>query len=130
MLDGAAPLSASDAFGPCFERISQPMHRYELGFVPAVLTESPRIVRDLIPDSAAAKAGVQNGDEITHPVGQDQLQGEQDGILTLQLLRDGKPLTISYKPRGETVGPGSGSANRALRKPRARCLPPPRRNDR
>ncbi|UKE74411.1 M61 metallopeptidase family protein [Xanthomonas graminis] len=130
MLDGAAPLPTSDAFGPCFERISQPMHRYELGFVPAVLTESPRIVRDLIPDSAAAKAGVQNGDEITLPVGQDQLQGEQDGILTLQLLRDGKPLTISYKPRGETVGPGSGSANRALRKPRARCLPPPRRNDR
>ncbi|UYB51132.1 peptidase M61 [Xanthomonas sp. AM6] len=103
MLDGAAPLPASDAFGPCFERISQPMRRYELGFAPAVLTESPRIVRDLLPGSAAAKAGVQNGDEITRPVGQDQLQGEQDGILTLQLLRDGKPLTVSYRPRGETV---------------------------
>ncbi|MFC6839820.1 peptidase M61 [Xanthomonas theicola] len=103
MLDGAAPLPASDAFGPCFERVSQPMRRYELGFAPAVLTESPRIVRDLIPDSAAAKAGVRNGDEITRPVGQDQLQGEQDGILTLQLQRDGKPLTVSYKPRGETV---------------------------
>ncbi|EKU26042.1 hypothetical protein [Xanthomonas graminis] len=75
MLDGAAPLPASDAFGPCFERISQPMRRYELGFAPAVLTESPPLVRDLIPDSAAAKAGVQNGDEITRPVGQDQLQG-------------------------------------------------------
>ena len=103
MLDGATPLPASDAFGPCFERISQPMRRYELGFAPVVLTESPRIVRDLIPGSAAAKAGVHNGDEITRPVGQDQLQGEQDGILTLQLLRDGKPLTVSYKPRGETV---------------------------
>jgi hypothetical protein len=103
MLDGATPLPASDAFGPCFERISQPMRRYELGFAPAVLTESPRIVRGLIPGSAAAKAGVRNGDEITRPVGQDQLQGEQHGILTLQLLRDGKPLTLSYTPRGETV---------------------------
>ncbi|WIH03940.1 hypothetical protein KHF85_13865 [Xanthomonas translucens pv. graminis] len=74
-----------------------------LGFAPAALTESPRIVRDLIPDSAAAKAGVHNGHEITRPVGQDQLQGEQDGILTLQLQRDGKLLTVSYKPRGETV---------------------------
>ncbi|OAX56182.1 hypothetical protein [Xanthomonas graminis] len=47
---------------------------------------------------------MQNGDEITRPVGQDQLQGgEQDGVLTLQLQRDGKPLTVSYKPRGETV---------------------------
>ena len=79
------------------------MRRYELGFAPPALTESPRIVRDRIPDSAAANAGLRNGDEITRPVGQDQLQGEQDGILTLQLLRDGKPLTVSYKPRGETV---------------------------
>ena len=46
---------------------------------------------------------MRNGDEITRPVGQDQLQGEQDGILTLQLQRDGSPLTISYKPRGQTV---------------------------
>ena len=103
MLDGAAPLPSSEAFGPCFERFSQPMRRYELGFAPVVLTESPRIVRELVPGSAAAQAGVRNGDEITRPVGQDQIQGEQDGILTLQLQRDGKPLTVSYKPRGEAV---------------------------
>jgi hypothetical protein len=46
---------------------------------------------------------VRNGGEIARPVGQDQLQGEQDGILTLQLLRDGKPLTVLYKPRGEIL---------------------------
>ena len=57
MLDGAAPLPTSYAFGPYFERISQHMRRYELGFAHAVLTESPRIVRNLIPGSAAAKAG-------------------------------------------------------------------------
>jgi hypothetical protein len=34
-LDGAAPLPASDAFGPCFKRISQPMRRYEFGFAPS-----------------------------------------------------------------------------------------------
>ncbi len=33
-LDGATPLPTSDAFGPFFERISQPMRRYKLGFVP------------------------------------------------------------------------------------------------
>ncbi len=103
MLDGAAPLPASDAFGPCFERVSRPMRRYELGFAPEVLTESPRVVRGLVPGSAAERAGVRNGDQITRPVGQDQLQGEQDGILTLHLLRDGTPLEVSYAPRGETV---------------------------
>ncbi|MEP6906648.1 MAG: hypothetical protein ABI858_01515 [Pseudoxanthomonas sp.] len=103
MLDGGSPLPSSDAFGPCFERVSRPMRRYELGFAPAVLTESPRIVRELIAGSAAAKAGILNGDEITRPVGQDHLQGEQDGILTLELLREGKPMTIAYKPRAESV---------------------------
>lgn len=103
MLAGAAPLAASDAFGPCFERVSRPLRRYELGFAPAVLTESPRIVRELVAGSAAARAGVRNGDEITRPVGQDQIQGEQDGVLTLQLRRDGQPLTVAYKPRGEQV---------------------------
>jgi hypothetical protein len=37
------------------------------------------------------------------PVRQDILHGQQDGILTLKLLRDGKPVVISYLPRGETV---------------------------
>jgi len=103
MLDGGTPLPSSDAFGHCFERISLPMRRYELGFAPEVLTESPRIVRDVVAGSAAEKSGILDGDEITQPVGQDQIQGEQDGILTLHLLRAGKPLTVSYKPRGESV---------------------------
>ncbi|MCC4596117.1 hypothetical protein NRY95_15540 [Xanthomonas campestris pv. phormiicola] len=46
---------------------------------------------------------MRNGDAITRPVGQDQLQGEQDGVLTLELQRDGKALSVTYKPRGETV---------------------------
>jgi C-terminal processing protease CtpA/Prc len=68
-----------------------------------VLTEPRRIVRGLITGSAAERAGIQNGDEITQPVPQDRIQGEQDGVLTLILLRDGKPLEISYVPRGESV---------------------------
>jgi C-terminal processing protease CtpA/Prc len=68
-----------------------------------VLIERPRIVRGLIAGSAAESAGVRNGDEITKPVPQDMLQGQQDGILTLEILRGGKPLEISYLPRAETV---------------------------
>jgi len=79
------------------------LRRYQLGFEPKVLTEPKRIVRELIPDSAAARAGIRNGDEITQPVPQDAIQGDQAGILTLKLLRDGKPLEISYLPRGEAV---------------------------
>jgi predicted metalloprotease with PDZ domain len=103
MLAGASPLPGSGAFGPCFRRIARPLRRYEIGFAPAVLTESPRVVRDLLPGSAAERAGLRNGDVITRPVGQDDLQGRQDGILTLQVERGGQPLTIAYLPRGETV---------------------------
>lgn len=103
MLAGAVQLPPSDAFGPCFTRTTKPMRRYELGFEPRVLTEPRRIVHGLIANSAAAMAGVRDGDEITQPVPQDLIQGQQDGVLTLKLLRDGKPLEISYVPRGETV---------------------------
>jgi predicted metalloprotease with PDZ domain len=103
MLAGAIMLPQSKGFGPCFARISKPLRRYQLGFEPRVLVEPKRIVRGLIPGSAAETAGVRNGDEITKPVPQDMIQGQQDAILTLELLRDGKPLKISYLPRGETV---------------------------
>jgi len=103
MLAGAIMLPQPDGFGPCFTRISKPLRRYELGFDPKVLVEHRRIVRGLVPGSAAELAGVRNGDEITKPVPQDHIQGEQDAVLTLELLRAGKPLTISYLPRGETV---------------------------
>jgi predicted metalloprotease with PDZ domain len=103
MLEGKAPLPASDAFGPCFQRVSRSMRRYQLGFEPKVLIEPKRIVRGLIAGSAAETAGVRNGDEIMLPVGQDAIQGEQEGVLSLQLRRGDETLTIAYKPRGETV---------------------------
>jgi hypothetical protein len=103
MLAGALMLPDSHAFGPCFARTTKMLRRYELGFDPAVLIERKRIVRGLVPGSAAERAGVRNGDEITRPVPQDGIQAQQEGILTLHIVRDGAPHEISYKPRGEAV---------------------------
>lgn len=103
MLQGKPVLPSSDAFGPCFRRVERPLRRYELGFAPKVLTEQPRIVRGLVAGSNAEKAGLRNGDEITAPVGQDRIQGEQQAKLTLMVKRDGKIFPISYLPRGQTV---------------------------
>ncbi len=103
MLAGATQLPEPGGFGPCFTRTTKMLRRYQLGFEPKVLIEPKRIVRGLIPGSAAERAGVRDGDEITQPVPQDRIQGEQDGVLTLKLVRDGKPLEISYVPRGEAV---------------------------
>jgi hypothetical protein len=103
MLSGAIMLPEPAGFGPCFTRTTKMLRRYQLGFEPSVLVEPRRIVRGLIPGSAADRAGIKDGDQITRPVPQDVLQGQQHGVLTLYLLRDGKPLEISYLPRGETV---------------------------
>jgi C-terminal processing protease CtpA/Prc len=103
MLSGAIMLPEAGGFGPCFSRTTKMLRRYQLGFEPKVLVEPKRIVRGLIPGSAAERAGIRDGDEITRPVPQDALQGQQDGVLTLNLLRDGRPLEISYVPRGEAV---------------------------
>lgn len=102
-LEGEMPVPASDAFGPCFERTTRPMRRYELGFDTAVLAEPTRIIRGLEPGTAAAEAGLQNGDEIVRPVPQDALQGDQDAILTLEIRRGEEVFEVSYLPRGETV---------------------------
>lgn len=102
-LEGEMPVPASDAFGPCFERTTRPMRRYELGFDTAVLAEPTRIIRGLEPGTAAAEAGLQNGDEILRPVPQDALQGDQDAQLTLEIRRGEETFEVTYLPRGETV---------------------------
>jgi len=103
MLDGAVVLPDPDAFGPCFRRITRPLRRYELGFDTKVLIEPARIIRGLIPGSAAQRAGLQDGDRILKPVPQDGIQGNQTEQLTLSIKREEKTFTITYLPRGETV---------------------------
>ena len=83
--------------------MSKNLERYELGFEPAVLIEADRIVRGLIPGSAADRAGLRNGDRILKPVPQDAIQGDQQALLTLQVQRVGEEFELSYRPRGETV---------------------------
>ncbi|GAB3278389.1 peptidase M61 [Parahaliea aestuarii] len=103
MLAGAPPLPSADAFGPCFKRTQVALRRYQLGFEPEVLTEPVRRVRGLIAASAAAQAGLREGDIILKPVPQDAIQGTQDARLTLHVQRGESVFDISYLPRGEIV---------------------------
>lgn len=103
MIAGKLIVPPSDAFGPCFERTKAPLRRYQLGFDSAVLMEPARIVRGLVPGSAAARAGLRNGDHIVKPVPQDAIQADQKATLTLLIERAGKTFPITYLPRGATV---------------------------
>jgi hypothetical protein len=103
MMSGRPIVLRADAFGPCFRRVTLPLRRYQLGFTPDVLVEPTRIVRGLIPGSAAARAGIRNGDEILKPVPQDGIQADQQARLKLKIRRAGQVMDVSYLPRGETV---------------------------
>lgn len=102
-LAGRVPLPPSDAFGPCFRRTTAKLRRYELGFDSAVLAEPRRIVRGVVSGSAAAIAGLRNGDEIVLPVPQDAIQGNQTETLKLHIRRASRNFDLSYLPRGDTV---------------------------
>ena len=119
MLDGKLVLPASDAFGACFRRTTRPLRRYELGFDPAVLADRKRIVRGLVSNSAAERAGLRNGDEIVMPFGQDAVQGDQSGTLTVEVRRDGEALSDQIfasrrNGHGLPVGEGSGHCHQRL----------------
>lgn len=103
MMSGKPIILNPDAFGPCFRRVVVPLRRYQLGFTPDVLIEPKRIVRGLITGSAAAEAGLRNGDEIIKPVPQDGIQADQHATLTLRVRRGKKVMDITYLPRGKVV---------------------------
>lgn len=104
MLAGAVMVPDEDAFGPEYKRIRAPFRRFDLGFEPKVMIEKPSIIRGLLPGSEAEKAGLRNGDEILMAGrGLDSVQGNPEATLTLKIRREGKELSVTYLPRGETV---------------------------
>jgi predicted metalloprotease with PDZ domain len=103
MLAGKLIVPQPDAFGPCFTRTTARLRRYDLGFDPDVLVQPTRVVHGLVPDSAAAKAGLRDGDEIVKPVPQDAIQADQLATLTLLIRRRGVEFPLTYLPRGEQV---------------------------
>lgn len=103
MLAGKLMLPQSNDFGPCFTRTTGKFRRFDLGFEPKSLVGDVKTIRDLNPDSEAAKAGLRNGDVVTYFVAMDSVQGDPLRRLTLSVTRGGKTFPITYLPRGETV---------------------------
>ncbi|KHK90459.1 peptidase M61 [Novosphingobium malaysiense] len=103
MLAGRTVVPPSDAFGPCFQRTTKPLKRFDLGFDPLVLVSRDPVIEGLKPGSAAAKAGLRNGDRILNRFPQDGLQRDQHSTLTLHLERGNRKFSLTYSPRGESL---------------------------
>lgn len=103
MLAGELVVPPEHAFGPCFDREAVTLRRFDLGFDRSVLVTEPRIVAGLDEGSAAARAGLSNGDEIVRPVALEDVQSNPEKKLTLEVRRGGRTRQIEYLPRGEEV---------------------------
>ncbi|TKC98095.1 hypothetical protein [Polyangium fumosum] len=95
---GGAAEVPDGAFGPCFVKVKKKVPRYELGFDAASATEKK--VRGLSPKSAAAKAGLAEGDRITAA---DLGDGTVDRPVEIEVDRSGKLTKVRWLPRGENV---------------------------
>ena len=86
---GAKPEPPSDAFGPCFERVSRRYAIYDLGLDPK------QSRAHLTPHSPAAAAGVVEGDELV-AIDAPKLDAEHD--VTVTVRRGGQDVVIRYRP--------------------------------
>jgi len=86
-----------DAFGPCFT------HSWTQVVVPDFAfdrrTPDVQTVVSLVPASAAATAGLRNGDVVTTPVAAETLVSEQIEQMKLDVMRGGESLYLTYMTR-------------------------------
>jgi hypothetical protein len=99
MVSGGLLVPPKDAFAPCLTVIPHAARPIELGFARSSLNDD-RIVRGLVPGSAAEKAGIRNGDVIVEVSDFDKVRRDETLPLKLTLRRDRAQVSVTYLPRG------------------------------
>jgi len=94
----------NNLLGPCFRRVGVTYRPFQLGFdASAATTGERRVIRNLVARSAAARAGVREGDEAVSAIDLGALRADTSATLQLELRRSGQPVTVAYTPRGEPL---------------------------
>lgn len=101
MASGMLLVAPGDRFDPCLTTEQHDEAVFELGFARSSLAE--RRVSGLLPGSAAARAGVRDGDAIVDAGNLATIRSNPSLPMTLTLRRDGQTITLSYLPRGAAV---------------------------
>jgi hypothetical protein len=102
MVAGATLIPAKNRFSPCFTLTHRTSHIFELGFARASLNDGGAI-HDLVPDSAAARAGIKDGDQVVAVKGLVEARKHEETPLTLTLRRGDGQIEVNYLPRGAEV---------------------------
>jgi hypothetical protein len=102
MAAGALEIPPGTRFAPCLELVERPTRAFELGFARSSLNDA-RIVRSLDPRSAAARAGIRNGDAILNVAHLEEARRGDTTPLTLTIRRAGADVPVTYLPRGAII---------------------------
>ncbi|SEK87512.1 Predicted metalloprotease, contains C-terminal PDZ domain [Roseateles sp. YR242] len=86
-------------FGPCFKPVASTAAPFELGFDDMRLGA----VSKLVEGSAAAKAGLKEGDRIVDLTPLREVRENATAHMALTVERDGQLLKVDYLPRGTAV---------------------------
>lgn len=99
VVEGATPVLAPANFAPCFELQERDITPFELGFNFRQTRES-RVVTGVVPGSAAARAGLQDGQALG---GMSVYHGDVNRPVVVTILENGQRREIEYQPRGTPV---------------------------
>jgi hypothetical protein len=101
MVAGVRVVPPPNTFGPCFKPETYQGRQNELGFDEAALRGTKKTIRNLVAGSNAARAGLQEGDEVIQRSLPDQDEPNREVTVTVQ--RDGAPVTMRFAPEGRGV---------------------------
>lgn len=112
MAAGATLVPAEHRFSPCFILVHRMDHVFQLGFARASLNDGG-VIHDLALDSAAARAGIKDGDQVISVKGLVETRKSESKPLSLTLRRAEQQIEVTYVPRGAEVAGYGWVRNRA-----------------
>jgi hypothetical protein len=103
MTSGHRLVALKSSFAPCFSSEASEDKDFDLGFDMKSVEGGDRRVHALVAGSAAAKAGLQEGDEIVESSRLADIQDDPTAVFHLKVRRGSQELSFSYVPRGKAV---------------------------
>ena len=92
-----------NTYAPCFRRVAVQEYPQELGFDVLAYMGKPRVIKNLLPGSAAERMGLQNGDVVIEGSDVSDPSFKYDKPVTLKISRNGEELTFTFKAEGQAV---------------------------
>ncbi|MDZ7812839.1 MAG: hypothetical protein U5L74_06890 [Ideonella sp.] len=102
MMAGRRIAVPAESFGPCFKHVPQPEQPIVMGFD----RMRGAVVSDLDPNSAAAKAGLREGDAIVKQTPYAELTQDPTRKMVMTVSREGVERVVTFLPRTAAVPSG------------------------